>query len=305
MNIETLKIFKDLIETRNYSKTARLNYISQSAVSQQIKKLELVFKGKLFEKTDNDFELTDTGKLLYEAATKITAIYQEMLYKIKTQNLGGKKEELHISAVYTAGLYIVGDYIKAFLNSNPFVKVNLDYKKCSEIVKEVEAGKINFGFIASKSVNNTNIASLHILDDEMVLITYPSCDFKGKYISIKDISKFNLVLFEKNSPSRQYLEKILKDKKVKINVTMEIENIEAIKASVMSNAGVSIVPLVCVKEEEKEGRLKIFRFIEGKIYRPIFLIYNKKKKMSSAASNFLNMMLAIKRNQGGASNGEN
>jgi len=302
MNIETLKVFKDLIETGNFSKTAQLNYISQSAVSQQIKKLEMIFKDRLFERDNDKIKLTQTGSIFYECSKKIISIYQDALFKIQRKKQDIKNQELKISSVYTLGIYLVGDYIKNFLNLNPFVKINLEYKKYGEIVEEIINNKIDFGFIAC-GVNKKDIVSVHIIDEELVLITHPSCSLNGKNIDIKDISKFNLVLFERNTPSRKYIENIFKKGKVKLNVTMEMDNVETIKASVMSNAGVSIVPLNCVRNEEKEGRLRIFRFSKQKIIRPVFLIYNRKRRLSSIANRFLDNIFSFKKSNIGVKNG--
>lgn len=298
MNIETLKVFKDLIETGNFSKTAELNFISQPAVSQQVKKLETIFKAKLFLKGEDGFELTPQGRIFYNSAKKMLLIYNSTLSEIKQSGVPVVTESLRISAVYSVGIYLIGDYIKNFLNLNPFTKLDLEYKKYQEIIDDVCKGRADFGFVAGAGIKDKDIAAMNIEQEEMALIASPSMvSFDKKTISIGDISRFKLVLFDRSAPSRKYLEKILREKKVKMNVTMEIDNIEAIKATVMSNAGVSIVPVSCVRNEERENKLRVLRFNDVKLLRPVSMIYNKRKKMNSAFHNFLNMMLAIKKNQ--------
>ncbi|PIS47961.1 MAG: hypothetical protein COT17_00750 [Elusimicrobia bacterium CG08_land_8_20_14_0_20_51_18] len=297
MNIETLKVFKDLIETENFSRTAELNYISQSAVSQQLKKLEMIFKAKLFLKKENGFSLTPQGRIFYNSAKKILLIYNGTLSEIKQTGVNVVNGELRISAIYTLGIYLIGDYIKKFLNLNPFTRLDLEYKKYSDVIDDVSGGNVDFGFIACGAIKGRDIAAINMGEEELALIASPSlAPFNLKTINLRDISKFKLVLFDKSTPSRKYIEKILRGKSVKMNVTMEIDNVEAIKATVMSNAGVSIVPLSCVKNEERENKLKVLRFNDVKLMRPVSMIYNKKKKTGSTFHNFLNMMLAIKKN---------
>lgn len=298
MNIETLKVFKDLIETENFSKTAELNYISQSAVSQQIKKLELIFKTKFFVKKDNGFVLTEGGKIFYNCAKKIVDLYSFAISNIKKDAMLKNNNELKIESIYSVGIYLAGDYVKRFLGLNPYTKINLEYKKYIDVMEDVKKGRVDFGFAACLIKREKDVAAMHIADEEMVLIApFSSNEFRNlQEIDIKDISNFKLVCFDKNTPSRKYIEKVLKEKKVKLNITMDVDNIETIKATVISGAGVSIVPMSCIRPGE-ETKLKVLKFKNFSIKRSIFMIYNKRKKMSSVAASFLNMILAEKRNK--------
>ncbi|MEW5951811.1 MAG: LysR family transcriptional regulator [Elusimicrobia bacterium] len=295
MNIETLKVFKDLIETGSFSKAAEMNYISQSAVSQQIKKLEFIFRTRLFIKKENGLQLTEPGKIFYNSSRKIVTIYNDTISGIKKDIALKNNEKLKVEAIYSAGIYVIGDYIKDFLNSNPYTQIDLQYKKYNEILDDIEKNRADFGFVACGASERKNISGIYLKEEEMVLIAPINGAPHGGEISTKEISSFKLVLFDKCSPSRKYIEKALKDKKVKINVTMEMDNIEAIKATVISGAGVSIVPSSCVRPEEPDYKYKVYRFSDMKITRPIYMVYNKKRKMSSSASAFLNKMLERKR----------
>lgn len=295
MNIETLKVFKDLIETGSFSKAAEMNFVSQSAVSQQIKKLEFVFRTRLFIKKENGLQLTETGRIFYNSSKKIIAIYNDTISNIKKDIAMKNNEKLKVESIYSAGIYVIGDYIKDFLNSNPFTQIDLQYKKYNEILDDVEKNRADFGFVACCAGERKNLSGIYLKEEEMVLITPLNGAPQGGEIKTGEITSFKLVLFDKNSPSRKYIEKALKEKKVKMNVTMEMDNIEAIKATVISGAGVSIVPLSCVRPEEPNYKFKVYKFSDMKISRPIYMVYNKKRKMSSSASAFLNKMLEKKR----------
>lgn len=295
MNIETLKVFKDLIETGSFSKAAEMNYISQSAVSQQIKKLEFIFRTRLFVKKENGLQLTEAGHIFYNSSKKIVSIYTDTIANIKKDIAIKNNEKLKVESIYSAGIYVIGDYIRNFLNSNPFTQIDLQYRRYNEVLDNVEKYRADFGFVSCCATERKSLAGVFLKEEEMVLIAPLDCIVSGEEIKSSDISKFKLVLFEKNSPSRRCIEESLESKKVKLNVTMEMDNIEAIKATVTSGAGVSIIPVSCVRPEEPNHKFKVYRFSDVKISRPIYMVYNKKRKMSSSASAFLNKMLEIKR----------
>src|SRR5206468_6690784 len=83
MQIESLKVFCDLAETESFTKAARLNGVTQSAVSQQISSLEKAFKSLLIERSKKKFRLTREGQVLYDYSRQITQGYQALFGKLK------------------------------------------------------------------------------------------------------------------------------------------------------------------------------------------------------------------------------
>jgi len=297
MNIESLKVFRDLIDTESFTKTAKMNYISQSAVSQQVKKLEIIFKTKLFIKKNDKIELTKIGKILYDGANNIIDVYENTILKIRENFDNDSKNYIKISSVCSVGIYLLNDYIKDFLSKCPMTKIDINYYEWNDVINSVLNGDSDFGFITSKKVNDVNITSLHINDEKMVFVAPNSFAKKSdEKISFKDAFKANLIFFEKGTPSRKFIECITKSKNINFNITMELNNIETIKAAVMSNAGYSILPYTSVEDDYKNGKLKVFEF-EEPIYRPVYMIYNKRRKFNPALTPFINFMLNVKKNK--------
>lgn len=293
MNIETLKVFKDLVDTGSFTKTAEMNYISQSAVSQQIKKLELVFKSKLFLKKENKFELTEIGKIVYNASVEITRIYDETIGMINCMFDSSKSSEIRIASIYSVGIYFLNGYIRNFISQHKCLKIKLDYFQWEDVIKKVIDGLYDFGFISSFKIKDMNITSVYIADEEMVLVAPPNFKYEKEKISFKDLSSLNLIFFEKNTPSRKYIEKILKEKKSQINVTMELNNIETIKAAISSGVGFSILPYNTIVDDVQKNKVKIIKFDEP-FSRPIYMIYNKRRKFAKDLQIFINFILSIK-----------
>ncbi|MGC8866600.1 MAG: LysR substrate-binding domain-containing protein [Elusimicrobiales bacterium] len=294
MNIETLKMFKDLIDTQSFTKAAQLNFVTQSAVSQHMKKLEIIFKTKLFIKKNDSLELTRIGKIVYDYSSDIISRYYEMFENVNLSFNETLTGEVRISSIYSVGIYILGDYIREFMSLNPSVKISLSYFEWSEVIERVIEGKSDIGFIACKRVNDHNISSIHLCNDELVVVMPQNADGHNGKVPVSCISSMKLVFFEKNTPSRKYIENFLKRNSVKINVTMELNNIDTIKAAIISGVGCSILPYRAVMNEERNGKVKVSRFSSG-FFRPVYMIYNKRKEYSRDVNKFINFILLKKK----------
>lgn len=295
MNIETLKMFKDLIDTQSFTKAAEMNFVTQSAVSQHMKKLEIIFKTKLFLKKGDKLELTDTGRIVYDYSAEIVSTYLEMLEKANSDFNSSITGEVRISSIYSIGIYSLGEYIREFISLNPSIKINLNYAEWDDVIECIINGDADLGFVACKNINDHNLSSIHVVDEELVLVSPPSYNIAvGKTIPLSYISSLKLIFFEKNMPSRKYVDSILKKNGVKLNITMELNNIDTIKAAVMSNTGFSILPLKSVIEDEKNQKLKILRF-STPLYRSVYMIYNKRKRFTKEVNRFINFILSKKK----------
>src|SRR5215475_9107915 len=121
MQIESLKVFCDLVETESFTKAAQLNQVTQSAVSQQIGSLERQFKSLLIERSKKNFRLTREGQVLYESSKQIVQTYDLLHGKVQEIKdiVAGT---IRVAAIYSIGLHELPPYITKFLQAYP--KVN-------------------------------------------------------------------------------------------------------------------------------------------------------------------------------------
>ncbi|HAT71761.1 MAG TPA: LysR family transcriptional regulator [Elusimicrobia bacterium] len=300
MNIETLKVFKDLSDTGSFSKTAELNYVSQSAVSQQIKKLERILKCKLYHRQAGKILLTPCGDKFYEASRKISGIYDVALKGIRSLGTERPAGEIKISTIYSAGIYIIQNYIRQFLAKNPGTKISVEYRQFSQIYSDITSGRSDFGFMACPYRKSPGLSMLPVAKDEMVLITGSSSPLVGrKTLGVKELDGLEFIFFDRVFPSRRYIDAFLRKHGVKVRVKMELDNIETIKTAVASGAGVSILPRSAVREDENGISLHVLRIGDAQFLRPIYLIYNKARKLSPAARNFMGIFDAVKKTAAG------
>ncbi|HBB68291.1 MAG: hypothetical protein A2X28_05565 [Elusimicrobia bacterium GWA2_56_46] len=292
MNIETLKVFRDLVDTGSFSRTAELNYISQSAVSQQIKKLELVLRCRLFNRVANKIALTRCGEKFYDTAKKVVLLYNNSMVSIKQLSASRAPEEIKISTIYSAGVYFLQGHIRKFMADCPDTKVSVEYRQFSQIHGDIISGRADFGILACPYRKLPGITMLPIGEDEMVLLTGMSDKLARKSsVAVRELDGRDFIFFDKAFPSRKYVDDLFKKHGVKVNIKMELDNIETIKTAVSSGAGISILPLSSVREAERDNKLHVARFTDAEVLRPLYLVYNKSRKLPSSAKAFLEILL--------------
>lgn len=289
MLIETLKVFRDLADSRNFSKAAELNYISQSAVSQQIKRLEQTLKCKLFERTGRNIDLTSCGSTFYKTCKSITALYEETLLSLKSVSTV-VEGVVKIVTIYSVGTYVVQDYIKQFIKRYPFVRVNIEYRKARQIYNDIATGRADLSIMAHPS-RHSGIEIIPLCDEEMILICHPKHPFSGhKRIAIERLAGEDFISFERISPTRKSLDALLRRHKVKVSMKMEMDNIETIKTAVQTGAGISIVPADTVRNEKLQGKVCTLRFSNVSISRPLCVLVKKGKQLSRGVKSFLELL---------------
>ena len=146
MNIETIRIFCDLVELQNFSRTAEKHFISQSAVSQQLVQLELAHKCQLLNRRKRPLTTTDAGELFYQAGRDIINRYDKLQSELNA--LAKSDTQIHIAAIFSIGMHTLQPYIKKFMAEYPNVYLNVDYLDAAAIYEQLILGEIDFGLVA-------------------------------------------------------------------------------------------------------------------------------------------------------------
>src|SRR5471032_2784856 len=125
MQVESFKVFRDLVESRSFSKAAALNFITQSAVSQQIRAIEERFRVPLIERSNKRFGLTREGQLLYETSRQIIFKYDSLHHQFEEMR-NVVSGTIRVSTIYSIGLHELPPYLKSFLKEFPNVHVHVE-----------------------------------------------------------------------------------------------------------------------------------------------------------------------------------
>jgi DNA-binding transcriptional LysR family regulator len=289
MQLVSLKVFCDLAETGNFTKTAQLNEVTHSAVSQQISSLERIFESRLMERGRKMSRLTRDGQVVYDYSKQILQTYE--LLNSKMQELKDIiAGTIRVATIYSIGLHDLPPYLKRFMKEFPTVNVHVEYRPANQIYADVLGNVVDIGLVAYPE-RNAGLEIIPFRKDELVLICHPQHLFaKQKGMKLKTLASQRFIGFEPDIPTRKAVDKILRAHGVEVHNAMEFDNIESLKRAVEIDAGVSIVPQETVVQEVSNQTLSAVPIDDGPFYRPLGVIYKKNKVPSPAMKQFLAML---------------
>src|SRR5262245_4924903 len=268
MQIESLKVFCDLAETESFTKAARINAVTQSAVSQQISSLEKSFKSLLIERSKKKFRLTREGQVLYDYGKQITQIYQGLFSKLQEIKdiISGT---IRVATIYSIGLHDLPFYLKKFLKAYPTVNVHVEYRRSNQVYEDVLSNVVDLGLVAYPG-RDSKLEVVPLRKEMLVLICHPQHPLaKLRTIKFQDIAGHTFVDFEPDIPARRAIDTVLKENGVTVQHVMEFDNIETVKRAVEIEAGIAIVPRGTVLQEVAKQTLSEVMIEGADLYRPL------------------------------------
>ena len=289
MNIVSLKVFCDLVETESFTKSAQINGVTQSAVSQQITSLERQFKSLLIERSKKQFRLTREGQAVYDYSKQILQTFaslQNSMLELKDIVSGN----IRVVTVYSIGLHDLPPYIKKFLKAFPTVNVHVEYRRADQVYEDVLGNVVDLGLVAfPQYTNKLEIIPIHTYP--MTLICHPQHPLANqKKIKLKDLAGQKFVGFEPDMPTRQAIDKVFRERGVVVQYVMEFDNIETVKRAVEIDAGVAIVAQSTVCQEVAKKTLVAVPLEAAGLDRPWAVLCKKGKVLSPAIKQFITIL---------------
>lgn len=286
VDIETLKLFCDVIQLKGFTQAAAANSITQSAVSQRLKVLEKRFGMPLIERHGTQLFLTKAGEAVYKGARRILAELRELEEHLRGLN-GKITGSVRLAAIYSVGLYELAPHVKKFLKSYPEIEVQIEYSRSNKIYQDVANGSVDLG-IVTYPTNKPQLRWIPFCEDELVLICSPDHPFSQcESVSLKQLNSQPFVNFHRDIPTRRALDEILKKNGVAVVTKAEFDNIELIKRAVEIGIGISIVPSMTIKSEIQAGQLKALPLEEGPFTRPIAILHRRGRVLPPAVKTFI------------------
>jgi len=289
MHIENFKIFSDLVESESFSRAAKLNGITQSAVSQQLRAMEKHFSILIVDRSQKQFRLTREGQKLYESAKEILYLYDKLNSELQEMKkvISGT---IHISTVYSIGLHELPPYVKVFLAKFPEVNIRVEYRRANMVYEDILTNSIDLGLIAYPQ-KHKQLEVLPFHDDILVLVVSPEHPFAQRNsVDIQDVAGQKFIGFEPDIPTRKATDIIFKEANIEAEPVMEFDNVETVKRAVEINAGIAILPQTTVIREEAQGLLKVLKFTNQTYKRPLALIHRKGRVLTPAIKKLIDLL---------------
>ncbi|HUW20961.1 MAG TPA: LysR family transcriptional regulator [Sedimentisphaerales bacterium] len=289
MHTETLKVFCDLAELRSFSKTAEKHLLSQSAVSQQLAQLELSFKCQLIDRKKRPVELTKAGQLLYSAAQDMLERYEQLKSELSFLK-SSDTSRINVGAIFSIGMHTLPDYVKRFMVSQPKVNVHIEYFSAAKIYELVLSGDIDIGLVAVPR-RDKRLEVYDFEDEPLVLACSPRHPLAGaSEVDIHQIQFERFIGFEKDVPTRAWIDSILQRYNIVVRPVMEFDNIETVKRVVEINSGISILPKTAILQEVDGGTIIAVPFSNENFVRPTGIVVRRNRILGQPARHFIELL---------------
>jgi DNA-binding transcriptional LysR family regulator len=289
MQIESLKVFCDLVETKSFTKAAQINEVTQSAVSQTISALERRFKSLLIERSKKNFRLTQEGEVCYDYAKQILQIHDALQSKLQEIEdvISGN---IRLATVYTIGLHVLPPCVKRFMKRFPTVNVHVEYRRADQVYESVAGNVVDLGLVAYP-VRDAKVEIVPLRKDKLALICHPQHPLaKRKSVKLSALKGMKFINFEQDLPTRKAIDKLFKEQRVAVEQVMEMDNIETLKRAVEIDSGVAIVPEETVAQEVATQTLAMVQLEGGDFWRPLAIVHKKGKVLSPAIKKFIALL---------------
>ncbi|MFY8186744.1 MAG: LysR family transcriptional regulator [Flavobacterium sp.] len=285
--IHQLQVFLKITQTKSITKAAEELHLTQPAVSIQLRNFQENFDIPLTEVVGRQLYVTDFGLEIALAAEKILNEVQQINYKtaaFKGQLFG----RLKIATVST-GKYVIPYFLSQFIKQNPGVELVLEVTNKVLVVDALKKNEIDFGLV-SVMPDTMQLHSETLMQNRLFLVG--NADFESKKINHDyDIFKELPIIFrEEGSGTRFVMEQFWSQNKIKVAKKMELTSNEAVKQAVIAGLGFAIMPLIGIKNELKNGDLKIIPVKNFSLHSNWSIVWQSRKNHTPVALAFLDYL---------------
>ena len=292
MDIRRLEVFCKVVELKSFTKAAKALSLSQPTVSEHIRTLEEMLDEKMVDRLGRAIEATPAGRLFYEYARDILRMREEAMQALM-QFKGELSGPLLLGASTIPGTYVLPKLIGSFKNIHPNIQITLKIADSKEVAEQVLKGEVEAGLIGTHW-NDGRFDLEEIFSDELLLIVYPNHPWsKKRSIKVDELESQPFIQREIGSGTRQVMETILQQNKfdpTRLSCVAEMGSTEAVRQSIKSKIGISILSRQAVADDIKQGFLASVA-IDGVLFkRSFYLIRRKNRQISPLCQAFLDYL---------------
>ncbi|MDQ6758480.1 MAG: LysR family transcriptional regulator [Acidobacteriota bacterium] len=289
MELNQLRLFKDIAATRSVSKGAAMNGISQSAASQQLQELEQSAGVALLDRATRPLAVTEPGKLFLDMCRDILRRRDEFQADLDSwsERVSGR---VSVASIYSVGLSEWSQLETEFKRRNPEVIIDIEFLRPERVYEAVAADRADLGLVSYPEPTR-DIQVIPWRQEEMVLAVSPYHALANKSEVVpQDLEGADFIGFDEDLPIRRGIDRFLREHRVRVNLTLHFDNLQMIKEAVAHGSGVSIVPARIMEAEIAQGRLVPIPIAAPDLFRPLGIIHRRKKRFHRAAQAFLDLL---------------
>lgn len=287
--LRQLQVFEKAATHLNFSRAAEELYLSQPAVSMQIKQLEGHIGLPLFEQMGKKLFLTEVGRELLQYSRTIIQQLLEM-ESVFTEMKGLEQGKLTLSVVNTAN-YFTPQLLAKFCQQHPNISVNLHVANRDAVLAQLAENSTDLA-IMGQPPDGLDLMAESFLDNPLVVIAAPHHPLaKLKLVKFTQLAQETFLSREPGSGTRSAMERIFAEHQIQPHISMEMEANEAIKQAVQADMGLGILSRHSIELELETKRLVILNVEHFPLMRHWFVVHRNNKRLSAAAAAFKEFLL--------------
>lgn len=292
MDFDQLNIFLEVARHSSFSKAAERCFRTQPAISAQIRALEEEVGARLFDRSGGRVSLTASGKLFLGYAEQALASRKAIIAAVGEMERV-PKGEIVVGANEATCLHILPEVFADFKRQFPAVNVSITRLERARILEAIMDDSVDFG-VVSMPVADARLTVVPIHQDELVVIVCASHPLAAKrQVRVDEVVQYPLLL-PKAGRTREAIDELFQERRLKANVSMELDSSELLKRFVAADVGVGFIARFNVQEDVQAGVLAAVPLEDAAIRRDLALVFRKDKALSRAALTFIDVTVKLK-----------
>lgn len=289
MNLHQLRIFCSVVESGSYTRAAETLYMTQPAVSLQVRALERSLQVKLLERVNQQLIVTEAGQALYQCALPMLNAEEEA-ERVLAELKGAVRGKLVVAANTTGGMYIVPPLLASYKERHPESELYLQIDATDRLIERARQGVIDLGF-ACGAIQQPELTVEAIGTDSLTLILSPYHPLASRpALTLEQVAALPFIVPESISRTRQLIEQTFRERGYALKIVMHFQGTEPVKKAVESNLGAAIVSRAAVEREVAAGALRPVPIADLDLKRPFVMFYRQGKYFGPMARAFMDHM---------------
>lgn len=290
INLELYKVFYHVVRTGSISKASQELFISQPAVSQSIRQLEGKLGGRLFFRTPKGIKLTPEGEVLHkyiEQGYNMILMAENKFSEAINLDAG----EIRIGASDMTLKYFLLPHLEEFHRRYPKVRIKVSNAPSPETVSSLKNGFVDFGVV---SLPLSDISAVDVLDAmeirDCFIANYRFGQLASRSVSLAELSGYPLIMLEKNTSTRKYIDDFLSSNRVSIIPEIELATSDLLVQFARRGLGISCVVRSFAEADLENGSLFEIDLAEKIPPRQLGIVRLKSTPLSAAAVKFMELI---------------
>ncbi|CAI8178018.1 MAG: HTH-type transcriptional regulator CynR [Glaciecola sp. HTCC2999] len=290
LSFKQLQAFLTMAHSHNFAEAATKMHVTQPALSSAIKKCEDILGGELFARTTRTVSLTKEGETFLPIAQRLYTEYQDAIEQIQAV-FAKQVGSLNVAAMPSFAERYLPEYLFEFHAMYPNISIKIEDVVVEKVIDLVQAGKVECGFSFEPKVNS-DMTFTPLFTEQFVVVmhaNHPLNDAKHTTLALNDIASFDVVVMNKNSNLRVFIDSVYKEQGIEPKIIAEASQIGTLGQLVKQQIGIAIVPQLSSQRMEELG-LVCCRLNEAKLQRKVGIITNPYQQLSVTTQAFLRIV---------------